>query len=121
KITKAKLAANCCVNTVVCVKKPGPIDEVAIKKAAPSNTLLLTFFFLLTLPSFCVASVLGFFISNLQLTDCIYSNIVLIQSFIYIFCKAQCMCSVTMNTNGICSQRNFCFLLRNYVPFCHHF
>src|SRR5690606_16353779 len=86
-----------------------------------SNTLLLTFFFPLTLPSFCVASVLGFFIFNLQLTDCIYSNIVLFQCFVYIFCKGQCMCTVTMNTNGICSQRNFCFLLRNYDPFCHHF
>jgi hypothetical protein len=36
RITKPKLASSCCVNTVVCVKKPGPIAEVAIKKAAPN-------------------------------------------------------------------------------------
>jgi len=34
-ITKPRLAINCWVNTVVCVRKPGPIDELAIKKAAP--------------------------------------------------------------------------------------
>jgi hypothetical protein len=38
-MTKPKLAANCCVNTVVWVRKPGPIAEVAIKQAAPNNTL----------------------------------------------------------------------------------
>ena len=34
-ITNPKLDKSCCVNTVVCVKKPGPIADVAIKKAAP--------------------------------------------------------------------------------------
>ena len=33
-----KLVANCCVNTDVCVKNPGPIEELAIKKAAPKLT-----------------------------------------------------------------------------------
>jgi hypothetical protein len=33
------LAINCCVNTVVWVKNPGPIDELAIKKAAPKTAL----------------------------------------------------------------------------------
>src|SRR5699024_5772871 len=45
KITKAKLAANCWVKTVVCVKKPGPTEDVAIKNAAPSKTLLVLFLF----------------------------------------------------------------------------
>lgn len=35
KITKPKLASSFSVNTVVCVRKPGPIADVAIKKAAP--------------------------------------------------------------------------------------
>ncbi|EMI13904.1 hypothetical protein C883_3399 [Bacillus stratosphericus LAMA 585] len=35
KMTNPKLAASCCVNTVVCVKNPGPMADVAIKKAAP--------------------------------------------------------------------------------------
>jgi hypothetical protein len=35
KITKPKLASSCWVNTVVWVKNPGPIADVAIKKAAP--------------------------------------------------------------------------------------
>ncbi len=43
KITNPKLASNCSVKTVVCVKNPGPIDEVAIKNAAPSRTLRLAF------------------------------------------------------------------------------
>ena len=34
-ITNPKLVANCSVKTEVCVKKPGPMDELAIKKAAP--------------------------------------------------------------------------------------
>ncbi|WP_204311685.1 hypothetical protein, partial [Enterobacter bugandensis] len=37
-ITNPKLVSNSFVNTVVCVRKPGPIDELAIKKAAPSPT-----------------------------------------------------------------------------------
>ena len=37
-MTKPKLANNCFVKTVVCVKNPGPIAEVAIKKAAPVMT-----------------------------------------------------------------------------------
>ena len=36
RITKPKLASSCWVKTVVCVKNPGPIAEVAIKKAAPN-------------------------------------------------------------------------------------
>ena len=39
KMTKPKLASSCSVNTVVCVKNPGPIDDVAIRKAAPISTL----------------------------------------------------------------------------------
>jgi hypothetical protein len=35
KITKPKLASSCCVKTVVWVRNPGPIADVAIKKAAP--------------------------------------------------------------------------------------
>ena len=38
KIAKAKLAPNFSVNTVVWVKNPGPMAEVAIIKAAPSRT-----------------------------------------------------------------------------------
>ena len=47
-ITNPKLAINCCVKTVVCVRKPGPILELAIKKAAPKPTPLKngTLFFL---------------------------------------------------------------------------
>jgi hypothetical protein len=37
-ITKPKLVDNCCVNTEVCVRKPGPMEEFAIKKAAPKLT-----------------------------------------------------------------------------------
>jgi hypothetical protein len=40
KITKPKLAINSLVNLVVCVKKPGPIAEVAMRKAAPRMALL---------------------------------------------------------------------------------
>ena len=50
-MTNPKLAANCAVNTVVWVKKPGPIDEVAIKKAAPSSRLQLNRFFTMLSPS----------------------------------------------------------------------
>src|SRR5690606_8834364 len=45
RMTNPKLAANCAVNTVVWVKKPGPVDEVAIKKAAPHSKLQLKCFF----------------------------------------------------------------------------
>jgi hypothetical protein len=34
-ITNPKLESNCLVKTVVWVRKPGPIADVAIKKAAP--------------------------------------------------------------------------------------
>ena len=37
KITNPKLANNWLVNFVVCVINPGPIAEVAIRKAAPKN------------------------------------------------------------------------------------
>ncbi|MPN49663.1 hypothetical protein SDC9_197285 [bioreactor metagenome] len=43
RITKPKLAANFWIKTVVCVKNPGPIADVAIKKAAPSSKLQLDF------------------------------------------------------------------------------
>ena len=36
RITNPKLVSSCWVNTVVCVRKPGPIEEFAIKKAAPN-------------------------------------------------------------------------------------
>jgi hypothetical protein len=35
KITNAKEALYCSVKTAVCVRKPGPIAEVAIMNAAP--------------------------------------------------------------------------------------
>ena len=35
RITKPKLVNSSCVKTVVCVIKPGPIADVAIRKAAP--------------------------------------------------------------------------------------
>jgi len=34
-ITNPKLVSNCCVKTVVCVRKPGPMDELAMRNAAP--------------------------------------------------------------------------------------
>ena len=37
RITNPKLANNSLVNRVVCVIKPGPMADVAIKKAAPKN------------------------------------------------------------------------------------
>ncbi len=37
KITNPKLASNVLVKLAVCVKKPGPIAEVAIKNAAPTR------------------------------------------------------------------------------------
>lgn len=37
-ITKAKSALSLSVKTTVCVRKPGAIAEVAIKKAAPNKT-----------------------------------------------------------------------------------
>ena len=46
KITNPKLVSNCSVNKDVCVRKPGPMAEVAIKKAAPS---IAEFFFILLL------------------------------------------------------------------------
>ena len=42
RITKPKLVNNCSVNKDVCVRKPGPMAEVAIKNAAPS---IAEFFF----------------------------------------------------------------------------
>jgi len=36
RIRKPKLVSSCSVNKDVCVRKPGPIAEVAIRKAAPS-------------------------------------------------------------------------------------
>src|SRR5690242_7209313 len=35
RMTKPMLAKSWLVNTVVCVRKPGPMEELAIKKAAP--------------------------------------------------------------------------------------
>ena len=37
RMIKPKLVASCSVKTVVCVKKPGPTAEVAIKNAAPKS------------------------------------------------------------------------------------
>jgi len=39
KMAKAKDAPICTVNVVVCVKKPGPTDEVAIMNTAASKAL----------------------------------------------------------------------------------
>ena len=44
RITKPKLAPNYPVKVEVCVRKPGPIADVAIRKAAP-NSAPLDFFF----------------------------------------------------------------------------
>lgn len=38
KMIKPKLAANVLVNVAVCVRKPGPIDDVAIKNVAPKRS-----------------------------------------------------------------------------------
>ena len=38
RMAKAKLAPYCAVNTVVWVRKPGPMAEVAMMKAAPRRT-----------------------------------------------------------------------------------
>ena len=46
-ITKPKLDNSFSVNTVVCVRKPGPIADVAIKNAAPMMAELFTIFFTL--------------------------------------------------------------------------
>lgn len=44
-MTKPKLAANVLVKVAVCVRKPGPMADVAIKNAAPmSNDQLPDFF-----------------------------------------------------------------------------
>jgi hypothetical protein len=37
-ITNPKLVASCSVYTDVCVRKPGPMEEFAIKNAAPKLT-----------------------------------------------------------------------------------
>ncbi|GAB2470865.1 hypothetical protein GCM10027063_09140 [Promicromonospora xylanilytica] len=39
---KAKAAPSCCVNVAVCVMKPGPMAEVAIRNRAPSRDRLRT-------------------------------------------------------------------------------
>ena len=44
-IAKAKAAFSWSVKTVVCVKNPGPMAEVAIRKAAPISTLAADSFF----------------------------------------------------------------------------
>jgi hypothetical protein len=38
-LQRQSLPLICCVNKVVCVRKPGPIAEVAIRKAAPNIAL----------------------------------------------------------------------------------
>ena len=44
-IAKAKAAFSLSVKTAVCVRNPGPIAEVAIRKAAPISTLATDSFF----------------------------------------------------------------------------
>src|SRR5574343_1649878 len=44
RMTKPKLAISSRVNTVVCVINPGPIAEVAIKKAAPKTADVFVLF-----------------------------------------------------------------------------
>ncbi len=44
RMTNAKLAMSCSVKTVVCVRNPGPIADVAMRNAAPSRTLRFCFF-----------------------------------------------------------------------------
>ena len=48
-ITKPKLDSNCLVKTVVCVKNPGPMADVAIKNAAPVMADALETFFTIIL------------------------------------------------------------------------
>src|SRR5699024_4948390 len=43
RIAKAKAAPICAVNVAVCVMKPGPIAEVAMRKMAPTMALRLIF------------------------------------------------------------------------------
>ena len=57
RITNPKLAPSFPVNTVVCVRKPGPMAEVAIRKAAPRRTLTLDSFMLLP-PFYIILSIL---------------------------------------------------------------
>src|SRR4029079_15954668 len=83
-ITKPKLVSRSCVNTVVCVRKPGPMDELAIKKAAPTPAP----------PNHLIFN--GF-----------DDNLVLFQRFINGFGKYYCMCVIAMNTNSICKDRDF--------------
>jgi len=68
RITNPKLVSSCSVNKDVCVRKPGPIAEVAIRNAAPS----MAEFFFIMLPAgvilicFCCVAHL-YFINSIQL------------------------------------------------------
>ena len=42
-MTRANADLNCPVKVAVCVRKPGPIAEVAIRKAAPMRAVILFF------------------------------------------------------------------------------
>lgn len=44
RMAKAKAACSFSVNTAVCVKKPGPMAEATMRKAAPKRTLTVFFF-----------------------------------------------------------------------------
>ena len=63
RMTKPKLALYWPVNVAVCVRKPGPIADVAIRNAAPKSAPLL-FFFSLMMKSSCSGKVRSFCVFN---------------------------------------------------------
>src|SRR5437763_471203 len=92
RITKPKLVISCCVNTVVCVRKPGPIEELAMRKAAPSTAPLLR--------------------NQLKRFD---GNVVFLESVINFLRKGYRMCAVAVQTNGV-GYQGHCFSAdRRYV------
>ena len=64
-MAKAAEAKSCCVKTVVCVKNPGPMADVAIRNAAPRRTcnVLFPLFCSMNTPPFLFASGCVFIIS----------------------------------------------------------
>ena len=56
-ITIAKIEPYWPVKVAVCVRKPGPIADVAIRNAAPKRTVILFFFFSPIYISFIVNTV----------------------------------------------------------------
>lgn len=82
RITNPKLVKSCDVKTVVCVMNPGPIAEVAIKKAAPTRAEEIP----------------------LRSSD---FNMILFKNGVYSFCKFKRVLSIAMNADGFGFHRNF--------------